>query len=59
MSSTKTDFIASHIAAKVLQYLQRVLKQLGYDEKDPTEVHNNDISALHIINRNTSPTDHT
>ena len=36
-----------------------ILKQLGYKQKKPTPVHIDNMSALQIINNNTSPTERT
>ena len=48
-----------HVAAKIAKYLYMVLKQLGYEQKSPTSIHINNMSALQIINNNTSPTKQT
>ena len=36
-----------------------VLKQLGYEQKLPTLIHIDNMSALHIINNNVSSTERT
>ena len=36
-----------------------VLKQLGYEQHGPTVIHIDNLSALNIINNNTSPTNRT
>ena len=58
-SSTEAEFIAAHHAAKIAKYLRMVLKQLGYEQRGPTVIHIDNLSALNIINNNTSPTDRT
>ena len=58
-SSTEAEFIAAHTAAKIAKYLQMILKQLGYEQKQPTPIHIDNMSALQIINNNTSPTERT
>ena len=50
---TKAEFIAAHTAAKIAQYLQMVLKQLGYEQCAPTPIHIDNMLALKIINDNT------
>ena len=58
-SSTEAEFIAAHTAAKIARYLRMVLKQLGFEQFGPTPIHIDNMSALKIINENTSPTDRT
>ena len=58
-SSTEAEFIFAHIAAKIAKYLRMVLKQLGYEQKSPTPIHIDNMSALQIINNNTSPIERT
>ena len=58
-SSTEAEFIAAHTAAKIAKYLRMILKQLGYEQKQPTPIHIDNMSALQIINNNTSPTERT
>ena len=36
-----------------------IFKQLGYEQTNPTPIHIDNLSALQIINNNTSPTDQT
>lgn len=55
-SSTKAEFIATHTAANIA-HLQYVLKQLGYEQKEPTDIHIDNILELQIINCNTYSTD--
>ena len=45
-SSTEAEFIAAHAAAKIARYLQMLLKQLGYKQKDPTPIHIDNLPAL-------------
>jgi hypothetical protein len=58
-SSTESEFIAAVTAAKLARYLQSVLKQLGFHQTKPTVIFTDNLSALKIINDNTSPTDRT
>ena len=58
-SSTEAEFIAAHAAAKIARYLRMFLKQLGYDQKDPTPIHIDNLPALKMINDNSSPTERT
>ena len=45
-SSTEAEFIATHIIVEIAKYLQMVLKQLGYEQKSPTPIHIDNMSAL-------------
>ena len=56
-SSTVSEFITAHTAAKALRYLCMLLKQLGYEQKESTHIYNDNIPALKMINDNTSPTE--
>jgi hypothetical protein len=58
-SSTESEFIAAVTAAKLARYLRTVLKQLGFAQTKPTVIFIDNLSALKIINDNTSPTDRT
>jgi hypothetical protein len=58
-SSTGSEFIAAVTAAKQARYLCTVLKQLGFHQTKPTVIFIDNLSALKIINDNTSPTDRT
>ena len=58
-SSTEAEFIAAYSAGKIVWYLRYVLKQLGYEQKEPTEIYIDNESALKIINDNTTPTERT
>lgn len=51
-SSAEGKFIASHTAVKFAWYLWMILKQFGYEETKPTEIHIDNIFALEIINGN-------
>ena len=53
-SSTEAEFIAAH-AAKIACYLQMLLKQLGYEQKDPTPFYIDNLPSLRMINDNSSP----
>ena len=54
-SSTEVEFIAAVTAVKLAQYLQCVLKQLGEEQTEPTDIYIDNLSALKIINNNCSP----
>ena len=58
-SSTESEFIAAVPAAKVTQYLQCVLKQLGEKQTELTDIYINNLSVLKIINDNCSPIEYT
>ena len=58
-SSTESEFIAAHSAAKIARYLRMLLKQLGYEQLNPTPIYIDNLPALKMINDNTSPTDRT
>ena len=58
-SSTEAEFIAAHLATKIVKYIQMVLKKLGYEQHIPTTTHIDNLSSLNIINNNTSPTEQT
>ena len=47
-SSTEAEFIVVHVAAKIT-----------YEQKSPTPIHIDNMSALQIINNNISPTEQT
>ena len=58
-SSTEAEFIAAHATEKIVRYLWMLLKQLGYEQKDPIPIHIDNLSALRMINNNSSPTERT
>ena len=58
-SSTETEFIAAHLAAKAERYLCFLLFELGYEQSEPTPIYIHNMSALQIINDNTLPTECT
>ena len=58
-SSTEAEFIAAHSAGKVDRYLQFLLKDLGYEQSGPTPIYIDNLSALQMINDNSSPTERT
>ena len=45
-SSTEAEFIAAHTAGKLTRYLQMVLKELGFEQKQPTVIHIDNIISL-------------
>ena len=57
-SSTEAEFITAVTAAKLARYLRCVLKQLGKEQTEPTDIYIDNLSALKIINNNCSPTEH-
>ena len=56
-SSTEAEFIAAHVAAKIVRYIQMLLKQLGYEQVGPTPIHIDNLPTLKMINDSTSPTE--
>ena len=58
-SSTEVEFIAAVTATKLAWYFRCVLKQLGEEQTEPTDIYIDNLSALKIINNNCSPTEHT
>jgi len=58
-SSTEAEFIAAVTAAKLARYLRIVLKQLGFEQTEPTTIFIDNLSALKIVMENTSPTERT
>ena len=58
-SSTESKLIAAHSASKIAKYLRILLKQLVYEQKEPTSFYIDNLPALKLINDNTSPTDRT
>ena len=58
-NSTKDEFIAAVTTAKLTWYLCSVLKQLKREQKEPTPIYVDNLSALKIINNNISPTKKT
>ena len=58
-SSTEAEFIAAVSAAKAARYLRSVLREMGFEQRGPTIIYIDNMSALKIINDNTSPTERT
>ena len=58
-SSCESEFIAAYSACKVVRYLRYILKQLHFEQTEPTPVYIDNLSALKIINDNTAPTERT
>ena len=58
-SSTKAEFITAATAAKLALYLCCVLKQLGEEQTELTNICINNLFAFKIINNNCSPTERT
>ena len=58
-SSTEAEFIAAVSAAKAARYLRSVLRKMGFEQRGPTIIYIDNMSALKIINDNTSPTERT
>ena len=55
-SSTEAEFLAAVLAAKQVRYLRSILSELGFPQHSPTSLHEDNQSAIHMINSNT-PTD--
>ena len=58
-SSTEAELIGAYTAGKIARYLRFILKQLGFIQIGPTPIYIDNLSALKIINDNTSPTERT
>lgn len=56
-STTEPKFIATHSTNKLTIYLWMLSKQLGFEQKEPTSIHIENLPVLQMINNNTSPTD--
>ena len=56
-SSTEAEFFAAYEAGKICRFLRMVMKQLGYEQTEPTILHIDNMSALKMINENTAPTE--
>ena len=50
----KIEFIAAYIATRITIYLCIILKQLDFKQTEPTIVHIDNMSAIQMINDNTS-----
>ncbi len=57
-SSTEAEFIAAVVAAKAVKYLRSILSELGYDQKNPTTIYEDNMAAISMINSK-KPTDRT
>ena len=55
-SSTEAEFIAAVAAAKHAKYLRAVLLELGYAQRGPTPIYEDNMSAINMIN-NRVPTE--
>ena len=55
-SSTEAEFIAAVSAAKHAKYLRAVLLELGYPQRGPTPIYEDNMSAINMIN-NRVPTE--
>jgi hypothetical protein len=49
-SSTEAEFIAAVLAAKCARYLRSVLRELGFPQRDPTILYEDNASAIKIVN---------
>ena len=56
-SSTEAEFFAAYEAGKICRFLRMVMKQLGYEQSLATTIYIDNMSALKMINENTSPTE--
>ena len=50
LSSTEAEFLAAVTAAKHAKYLRAILLELGYEQKGPTILYEDNMSAIHMIN---------
>ena len=48
-SSTIAEFIATHIVAKEIHWCRRLLTSLGYPQKDPTILYEDNKSTISMI----------
>jgi len=49
-SSTEAKLIAANAAAKVTKYLRFILHELGYTQREPTPIYEDNDSAIKIVN---------
>ena len=49
-SFTEAELLAAVTAAKHAKYLQSILHELGFPQNQPTQLHCNNQSTIHIIN---------
>ena len=56
-SSTEAELVAANSARKIARYLRRILIELKVAQEVPTKVHIDNLPALQIMNKNTSPTE--
>ena len=55
-SSTEAEFLAAVLSAKQAKYLRAILKELGFPQKCPTPLYEDNMSAINMIN-NKVPTE--
>ena len=56
-SSTEAEFFAAYSAGKVARYLRAILRELGFEQREPTPIYIDNEPALRIINDNSIPTE--
>ena len=49
-SSTEAEFIAAVTAAKIARYLRAILRELGFRQRAPTPIYEDNMSAIKIVN---------
>ncbi len=49
-SSTEAEFLAAVTAAKHAKYLRAIMKELGFPQRGPTLIHEDNKSAINIVN---------
>ena len=49
-SSTEAEFIAAVLAAKHAKYLRSIMRELGFPQRDPTPIYDDNKSAILMIN---------
>ena len=52
LSSTEAELIAAVTAAKTARYLRSILRELGFEQSDPTPIYEDNMSAIDIVNSN-------
>jgi len=50
LSSTEAELIAAVEAAKVARFLRSMLKELGFHQKKPTVIYEDNQSTIHVVN---------
>ena len=50
LSSTEAELLAAVEAAKVARFLRSMLKELGFRQKKPTVIYEDNQSTIHVFN---------